>query len=232
MLQELLDEQTPLDRGKFPKELLPASTKFPSITAFSNINLFVDLVTAEFGKIPTSIGRDNCTKDERRAIQELSKMTDIVIKPSDKGGNVVIWPTRMYEKEALRQLRDVQHYKKLTFNPLIKFRNELQNILDDALDTGVINKKEYDCLLPSDPKIATYYMLPKIHKDEKSPPGRPIISDSSDVLRKLNEIQMEKDMMIVTCDVESLYTSIKHKDGLEATRFYLNMSNIDPQLGG
>lgn len=171
-----------------------------------------------------------------------------MIKPSDKGGNVVVWPTYLYEREALRQLRCSHHYKRLTFNTLFKFRLELSGILDDAIENGIINRQQYDALLPMDPKIATFYMLPKVHKDLRNPPGRPIVSgngnlcepicklidhvlrpfvetlpsylkDSSDVLRKMNDIQFDDDMILVTCDVESLYTSIKHCDGLEAVRF-------------
>lgn len=53
--------------------------------------------------------------------------------------------------------------------------------------------------------------------------------DSSDILRKLNDIQLEENMYIVTCDVESLYTSI---NGLEAVRFFLAASGLDLEFGG
>lgn len=76
-------------------------------------------------------------------------------------------------------------------------------------------QKEYDCLIPPNPKIATFYMLLKIHKDA----------------RKMNELQLEPDMLIVMCDVELLYTSIRHSDGLEATRFFLRTSGIDKDFG-
>lgn len=45
----------------------------------------------------------------------------------------------------------------------------------------------------------------------------------------MDGIQLESDMLITTCDVESLYTSIKHRDGLDAVRFYLTMSNLSPE---
>lgn len=115
--------------------------------------------------------------------------------------------------------------------------------MDDAMEAGIINKKQHDALLPLDPRIAVFYMLPKVHKDLVNPPGRPIVSgnenfcepicklidyvlqpyvetlpsylkNSSDVLRELSDIQLEEDIMIVTCDVESLYTSIRHQSFL------------------
>lgn len=47
----------------------------------------------------------------------------------------------------------------------------------------------------------------------------------------MNEIQLKEDMLIVTCVVESLYSSIKHKDGLKATQFFLMTSDTDPEFG-
>lgn len=160
----------------------------------------------------------------------------------------------------LEETRDSAHYKRLTFNPLIKFRAELSLVLDGAKEKGIISLKEYETLLPADPRIATFYMLPKIHKDQVNPPGCPIVSgnsnlcepicrlidhvlrpyvetlpsylkDSADVLRKMRDVQLEDDMILVTCDVESLYTSIRHENGLEASRFFLRTSNLDREFG-
>lgn len=57
------------------------------------------------------------------------------------------------------------------------------------------------------------------------------LKDSSDILRKLNDIQLEENMYIFTCDVESLYTSIRHTDGLEAVRFFLVIAGLDLEFG-
>lgn len=46
-LQELLIEQIVVDQGRFPKSILPSSTKFPPISSYPNINLFVELVVGE-----------------------------------------------------------------------------------------------------------------------------------------------------------------------------------------
>ncbi|XP_056404803.1 uncharacterized protein LOC130296828 isoform X2 [Hyla sarda] len=37
-------------------------------------------------------------------------------------------------------------------------------------------------------------------------------------------------MTIVTCDVKSLYTSIRHNDGINAVKLFLRMSDIDPEV--
>lgn len=98
--------------------------------------------------------------------------------------------------------------------------------------------------------ISPLYLLPKIHKVNN--PGRPIVSgidsptdqisytiyrilrpfvsklpshikDTADFLRKLETLGfLHDDDLLVTIDVSSLYTSIPHKDGLEAVEHTLN----------
>ncbi|XP_077137950.1 uncharacterized protein LOC143804098 [Ranitomeya variabilis] len=53
------------------------------------------------------------------------------------------------------------------------------------------------------------------------------LKDTNDVLRKMDGLQLEDNMVLVTCDIESLYTSIKHEDGLTAVEQFLMMSSQD-----
>lgn len=73
------------------------------------------MVSLELSKIKTNNKNDNCTPKQRQAIRELKKRKDVVIKPYDKGGNVVLWPVGMFEWEALRQLRDKTCYRNSCF---------------------------------------------------------------------------------------------------------------------
>lgn len=45
---------------------------------------------------------DNLSCDERKALRELRNADKIVIKQSDKGGNVVLLSLDLYEKEKRR----------------------------------------------------------------------------------------------------------------------------------
>lgn len=137
-----MDEQEPKYIGEFPTSLIAKSKKFPPLSLHPAITLFVKLVSKEFQKIPTSLRWENCTHTQRQALKELRSMTDVVFKPADKGGNVVVWPCTMYEKEALRQLRDTSCYKRLTFNPLRKYKVELNVILMKGVTCGVITKQQ------------------------------------------------------------------------------------------
>ncbi|XP_073416448.1 uncharacterized protein [Dendrobates tinctorius] len=98
------------------------------------------------------------------------------IKTADKGGNVVVWPTTLYEKEAMRQLKDGICYQRLSFNPTSVFQAELCEILEDAFQLGLISKEVKEGLVPASPRTPCLYLLPKVHKDSISPPGRPIVS--------------------------------------------------------
>lgn len=50
--------------------------------------------------------------------------------------------------------------------------------------------------------------------------------NTGDVVRKIDNIHMEDDMWLVSLDVEALYTSIKHEDGIEATKAFFVMNSM------
>ena len=54
--------------------------------------------------------RFNTTKGERRVIKSLKRNQDIVIKPADKGGAIVIQDLADYIKEGEHQLMKKEHY--------------------------------------------------------------------------------------------------------------------------
>ncbi|CAJ0918423.1 unnamed protein product [Ranitomeya imitator] len=256
ILEELSNETPTPTVSNFT---IPKPKKFPPLSLYPDIDLFVRLVTEEFRRIPTGIQHDNLTRRQREAIKELKSLDNVVIKPSDKGGNIVLWPCSMYEKEASRQLKDSSCYKRLTFNPTFIYQNQLRDMVEQAFYNGTISKETMDGLIPETPRTPCLYLLPKVHKSTTHPPGRPIVSgggglceqinkfldfhlkpmveslpsyiqDTGDVLRKLADIPLETDMWMVTLDVESLYTSIRHSDGIEAARYFLHMSTNDNDL--
>ncbi|XP_073446703.1 LOW QUALITY PROTEIN: uncharacterized protein [Dendrobates tinctorius] len=172
-LEELLDEQTaPSTRtSRFPTSILPKSAKFPPLSLCPAIEIFTKLVYEDFKELSTKLRYDNLTHAQRIAMRELQKLTDVVFKPADKGGNIVVWPHDKYEREAFRQLRDPNTYTRLSFNPLATFSLDLQRILLEALDNSVISRQVFDGLVTKHPRIPTFYLLPKVHKNALDPPG-------------------------------------------------------------
>jgi hypothetical protein len=130
-------------------------------------------------------GESNTSREENRCLKNLSKLSEIVIKPADKGGATVLMDKQNYITEAYRQLNDPKYYRKLT-EPTYKSNIPLiAKILEDLRDRGHISNKQLKYLAgPTECRARTFYLLPKIHKDRKSwtipdkmPQGRPIVSD-------------------------------------------------------
>ncbi|XP_053549033.1 complement C1s subcomponent-like [Bombina bombina] len=217
----------------------------PALSSIPLIHNFVKLVERDIDLLSTDEPlSDNLTKKQRTALNALQKDTAITIKPSDKGGNIVVLNTKDYVDECQRLLRDHKQYSTLRFNPTEMYKEELFQILIKAKGEGIINQREFDFLFVKFPKTATFYSLPKLHKNKLPPPGRPIISgmgsltekisqyvdfclrpyllnlpsyikDTLDVLKKLNDITVSTNTLLVAIDVESLYSSIPHDKGIE-----------------
>src|SRR5665811_1130197 len=98
------------------------------------------------------------------------------IKPADKGGAVVVWKKDLYLKEGLRQLEDINNYRKIQDNPTDSYQKEVYETLKKFCEQGDLDNKAMK-LVVEDPRCSRFYMLPKIHKPNI--PGRPIVSACS-----------------------------------------------------
>ena len=75
----------------------------------------------------------NLSPTERTALLQLSKRSDIVIKPADKGGAVVIWSCPLYVAKANCQLSDVRFYERLDCDPIILLLKRISTWLKRGL---------------------------------------------------------------------------------------------------
>ena len=129
--------------------------------------------------------KDNLSDSEKQALAELQRNTSIVIKPADKGSSVVIMDRQQYIGEALRQLRNTDHYVPLETPIYMETATQIREILDSMTQNKTITKKQRSYLLGDNtPRKRVFYLLPKIHKAPDTwpipflmPPGRPIVSD-------------------------------------------------------
>ncbi|XP_072000593.1 uncharacterized protein [Engystomops pustulosus] len=53
---------------------------------------------------------------------------------------------------------------------------ELTTMLEQALEDNIITRNQLMALLPKYPKVSSFYLLPKVHKELNNPPGRPIVA--------------------------------------------------------
>lgn len=202
----------------------------------------------------------NLTWDEYKAIKELSANTDIVIKPADKGGAVVILDLKDYLNEGYSQLKDTNVYQKLDQCKTDEYYTVICRYLEYCYKFDrEISKETYEYLTHFKPRTSRLYLLPKIHKKQRPPPGRPVISsngspterissfvdyflkpyvcktksyikDTNDFLNKLKEIgRTPANCIIFSLDVVSLYTNIPTDFGISLIEEFLNEKR-DPNL--
>ena len=202
----------------------------------------------KFGKsFIVSNERYNLTNQEFSALNRLKNNKDIVIKPADKGGSIVIMDRNNYLFEAYKQLNDQNYYKKLKGPIFHNNKTKIEKVLTDMYNDGYITKRQLEYLSgPVDPRPRRFYILPKIHKKgdtwpipNRMPPGRPVVSDidsesyrvsdyvdfflkplackhpsyiknSYDFIDKIKNCPINKHTYLVTGDVTSLYTNMKH----------------------
>lgn len=105
---DLLDP--PLSSG-----LANTSELFPSFGTNRHLQMFVEAITQDLRSIDweqIQPIKDNLTPGKCRALQDLKDLPECIIKPSDKGGNVVLWHERDYLEEVIRHLNDLVCYEK------------------------------------------------------------------------------------------------------------------------
>ena len=187
--------------------------------------------------------KKNLKKEELAAITTLRNNKEVVIKPEDKGGNIVIMNREDYIKEGLRQLSDHNHYEVLNEDPTLNYNNQIHQVLQQAVNLDIIDEKMKKTLYNKTPRISNFYMLPKIHKI--GDPGRPIVNgigsitekisayideeirqlvpripsylkDTSHLINILQGKKLAPTDILLTIDVKSLYTNIPHNEGIQA----------------
>ena len=195
---------------------------------------------------------------ERKAIRTLKQNNDIVIKPADKGGAIVILNKEDYIKEGERQLQQQQHYSKFDDfeKTKKKFIKEVETSLRSLKNKDYIDEDIFKLLFRPNPRTSNLYLLPKIHK--KNNPGRPIINsvgsltetisalvdeilrkysklagscikDTSHFLQEIQNIQIHSGDITATVDVMALYTNIPHEDGIQKVKDSLRRHNAPPE---
>ena len=201
-------------------------------------------------RLDSTTTTDNLSPNEHQVLKRLRRREDIIIKPAEKGAGVVVMKKQDYLFEAYRQLNNSEYYEKLTENPTDCFANEVKSTVTKMFQKGSIDQKVLNFLVPSNPRTALLYLLPKIH--EPGNPGRPIVSscgtatenisryvdyflqhlaaqvpsyikNTTSFLNKIQDLpRLPPGYLLVTLDVTSLCTNIPHDEGISACMNALN----------
>lgn len=58
--------------------------------------------------------KHNLTKEHLACVQDLALDKDLILKPTDKGGGIVLLDTEVYIQEAYRQLNNSSSYSRIS----------------------------------------------------------------------------------------------------------------------
>ena len=240
-----------------PSQFKPKSVFNPNVINAA-IDVFERAVVADIKALDNNNSRlgDNLSRGQRLAIRSLQQDDTIVIRQSDKGGNIVVWGRDDYVSEGLKQLGDRDSYREIN-KETIKETNEIYwDMLKEWLDRDLLEVEEFQFLKNLYPKIPIMYLIPKIHKNPLSPPGRPIISamgsllestssyidhylrpfvlslqsyirDSTDFIKQIQGIHWETEFKLLTMDVSSLYTCIDQQKGIQCCKHFLKTRPLE-----
>ncbi|XP_070581465.1 uncharacterized protein [Ptychodera flava] len=240
----------------FPRE---KSSYIPPASNNQNLERFLNMVEGDIlNRYNWNKSWDNLSANERKSFTQLKNREDIVIKPADKGGSIVVMDTTWYATECHKQLQDTQFYEQLPCDPTEQYTDQLQKKINRWKRKGWISNKTASHLLPPEPKPGHFYGLPKVHK--KDTPLRPIIpqcqaltnqlatfvdyhlqpivkslpsyiQDTNHHLQDIDQVTVPDNALLVTIDGKSLYTNIPQEFSLNAVRDFVTTSNIDnPEL--
>ncbi|PIO27890.1 hypothetical protein AB205_0053650 [Aquarana catesbeiana] len=73
------------------------------------------------------------------AIKKIGERHEVVIRPADKGGGLVILDKKDYQEEMENLLRVENTYKKLKSNPKKKYQKKLKIFIEKGRKMGILN---------------------------------------------------------------------------------------------
>lgn len=230
-------------KDKEPHHFHVKSNWEPPIQPSVALETYLEEVKIQLAEIQISKPKNNLPTNERLAIKELKQNTNINIKRADKGTSTVIMNKEDKIHEGQVQLDVRENYRALP-SPMVSETYEKVTQLIKTLHHGNhidTMTEKWLSLTQKPPRIPIFYTLTKIHKP--NPVGRPIISgcegpterissfldfllqpiakqqksylkDTTDFINFVEKTKVEKNTVLVSMDVTSLYTNIPQEEGI------------------
>ena len=156
------------------------------------LDYFVQKTVMDLNKIKSHpLKKRNISLDEAAALNSLKNRKDVVIKPADKGGAVVVWEKNAYIAEANRQLSDTTFYAPSAQDKTVSNNTTVKTTVTKLIENESLPEEANSLVLqPSQLGKPCFYMLPKIHKmtyPTEMPIGRPIVSAISCPTEKISQ---------------------------------------------
>jgi sugar-specific transcriptional regulator TrmB len=182
----------------------------------------------------------NLSDEELAALKSLKSNDSIVICKADKGNCIVILDKESYMKKAEDILKG-QQFEMLKDDKFHRKREEeLNRYVFSLFKEGIIDQKLRYQLQSTCSSLSVFYGLPKVHKNdfpirpiistirsyqyqlskylarairEAGPQANSYIKDSFEFVKKIKDTILEKEKEYIMCsfDVESLYNRVKFR---------------------
>ena len=185
--------------------------------------------------------RPNISREEHQALREMKRDNTRMVLTADKGVLLVVLDRDEYTAKS-EELLHQPNYKILKTDPTTKHKNKLISLLKSIKAEGGIDDNIYRRLYPTGAVPPKYYGLPKGHKPGM--PLRPIISsvgsvthatakelgriikplvggsihhvqNNRDFLQSIEDIQLKPEEVMMSFDVEALFTSVPVEPPIE-----------------
>lgn len=153
-----------------------------------------------------------------------------------------------YQKMCYDVFNNDRWYRPISAYMVAQFPGQFKALLGVAFNNDLIDQDTYSFLNVQFPHDTTFYAIPKIHKKKANPLGRPIVSgieaftenssryvdfflnvtglpsyvrDTLDLLTHIEGLVVPPDALLVTVDVEALYSSIPQQQGIGVVKTFL-----------
>ena len=148
----------------------------PPVQPSVALETFLEKVKFELAEIELHRPKDNLSHNERRALKELSRDKNIILKKADKGTTTVAMNRKDKINEGQVQLNDRNNYPPLD-QPMVETTALKANaLIKSMVHEGYIDEMtaKWLSLTPNALRIPVFYTLTKIHRSK--PVGRSIMS--------------------------------------------------------
>ena len=124
------------DTIKFRKK----TTWTPPSNRDISLDMFISVFESEVMNAPEQKNIPSLTSDERQALRNHKRNTEVVIREADKGSAVVVMSRERYIAEANRQLSDTDVYQQVSSTVFFVVIEEVKDILSRLQKSGVITE--------------------------------------------------------------------------------------------
>ena len=143
------------------------STWTPPIRRFATLEYYITKCGKEVNQLnfQQRVPKMNLSREEVNVLVALKQRTDIVIKPTDKGGAVVAWDRDLYIQEAERQLSDTNFYQSVDHDLTMEHQAEVISVVEYAITKGEPPASASN-LIVDHPRTSRFYLPPRYISQE------------------------------------------------------------------